>query len=222
MRRRRLAVLLTLGLVVLAVPAAATDVFRDVPTSSPHHDAVGEIADAGVTAGCEDDAYCPERSVRRDQMASFLARGLPRSTFDDGPADLTADTEFTGVPASTTVRATGTSGGTGTVVLQGVVNVYSEQDVSDVCPCEIEAFVFRDGDDAAGPSSWTQLPAEAAAGTGTVSASLPVHWGVQIPAGTTETFRVAVFVNGGAEPAGVQAEASLSSLTAPMGDVPTG
>jgi hypothetical protein len=90
----------------------------------------------------------------------------------------------------------------------------------DDCPCEVEAFIFRDGDDAAGPSSWTQLPAEAAT-SGRVNTSLPVHWAVQIPAGSTETFRVAVFVNG-AEPEGVQAEASLSSLTAPFGDVPTG
>jgi hypothetical protein len=219
-RRRQLALVLTLGLVVLAVPASATDAFRDVPTSSPHHDAVSELSDAGVTAGCDDDRYCPERSVRRDQMASFLSRGLSRSAFNDGVADLTAETGFNGVPASTTVQATGTSGGTGTVVLQGVVNVYSEADVTDECPCEIEAFIFRDGDDADGPSSWTQLPAESAS-NGRVSASLPVHWAVQLPAGTTETFRVAVLVND-AEPAGLQAEASLSSLTAPFGDVPTG
>jgi hypothetical protein len=220
MRRRKLAVVLTLGLVVLAVPAAATDSFRDVGTTSPHHDAVSEIADAGITEGCEPGRYCPGDAVRRDQMGSFLARGLPRSAFNDGVADLSATSEYTGVPASTTVRTGGTSGGMGTVVLQGVVNVYSDQDVTEECPCEIEAFIFRDGDDAAGPSSWTQLPAEAAS-SGRVNTSLPVHWAVEIPAGTTETFRVAVFVNG-AEPDGVQAEGSLSSLTAPFGDVPRG
>ena len=220
MRRRHLALVLTLGLVVLAVPASATDAFRDVPSSSPHHDAVGELADSGVTAGCAEDEFCPQRSVRRDQMASFLSRGLPRSAFDDGVADLSSANDYAGVPASTTVEATGTSGGTGTVVLQGVVSVYSEADVATDCPCEIEAFIFRDGDDAAGPSSWTQLPAEAAT-SGRVNTSLPVHWAVQIPAGTTETFRVAVFVND-AQPDGVRAEGSLSSLTAPFGDVPTG
>jgi hypothetical protein len=220
MRRRKLTVILTLALVVLAVPASANHSFRDVGTTSPHHDGVADIADAGITAGCDADSYCPGDPVRRDQMGSFLARGLPRSVFDDGVADLSPTSEFTGVPASATVRAGGASGGTQTVVLQGVVNVYSEQDVSEACPCEVEAFVFRDSDDAAGPSSWTQLPAEAAT-SGRVNTSLPVHWGVEIPSGSTETFRVAVFING-AEPEGVQAEASLSSLTAPFGDVPTG
>lgn len=218
MHRRSAAIALTMGLVVLAVPASATDVFSDVSNASPHHDAVRELADAGVTAGCSDDAYCPSDGVRRDQMASFMSRGSSRSTFSDNVAPLDDASEHTGMPASTTVQATGVEGGTGTVLLHGVVNVWADGAV-EACPCEIEAYVFRDSDDATGPSSWSQLPGEAAGDR--TSASLPVQWGVQIPSGTTETFHVAVFVDGAAGQE-LQAEASLTSLVAPMGEVPAG
>jgi outer membrane protein assembly factor BamB len=54
------------------------------PTSSPfpdvrgeHAGAVGAIAAAGIARGCGDGtAYCPDRPVRRDQMAAFLRRAL--------------------------------------------------------------------------------------------------------------------------------------------------
>lgn len=69
--------LLALGvLVVLAVPAAgwASDAFGDVPEGNVHHDAIGAIADAGVTQGCTAGRYCPDRAVQRDAMGSFMAR----------------------------------------------------------------------------------------------------------------------------------------------------
>lgn len=218
--RRRLTVIALLGLLAVAVPAAASDSFRDVGTDSPHHDAVGELAESGITAGCESGRYCPGDDVRRDQMASFLSRGLPRTGFDDGPADLTADSDWAGVPASTQVRTTGSGSGRSTVMLHGTVSVYSEADVSQACPCEVEAFVYRANGDAQGPSSWAQLPAEPTP-NGRVNVSLPVSWAVEVPADERETFRVAVFVNDG-EPDGVVAEGSLAGITAPFGDVPAG
>jgi outer membrane protein assembly factor BamB len=54
------------------------------PTSSPfpdvqgpHAQSVGAVAAAGIARGCGDGtAYCPDRPVRRDQMAAFLRRAL--------------------------------------------------------------------------------------------------------------------------------------------------
>jgi hypothetical protein len=58
--------------------------FRLQPQPSPfsdtagsiHADAIGGIAAAGITLGCGGGRYCPSAPVRRDEMASFLARAL--------------------------------------------------------------------------------------------------------------------------------------------------
>lgn len=216
--RRNAAIALALGLVVLAVPASATDAFRDVPADSVHHDAVNELADSGVTLGCAGGGYCPERPVRRDQMASFLARGLPRGEFNDGPADLVpVEDGMAGVPASTSVRTAGDRGGRSNVMLQGSVTVFSDdENLAEHCPCEVEAFIYRQGG-GQGPSSWAQLPGEVSS-SGRANVALPVSWGVDLASGHDVTFRVAVFVNGAAPVA--TAEGSLAALTAPFGDAP--
>ena len=43
-----------------------------------HEPNINAIADAGVTLGCnpEGTLYCPKDNVKRDQMASFIARAL--------------------------------------------------------------------------------------------------------------------------------------------------
>jgi hypothetical protein len=73
---------LVLGGIVLAAllaPAAwASHQFSDVPNSSPHHNDISAIAGAGITGGCAPGLYCPSQAVQRDQMGSFLARGLGR------------------------------------------------------------------------------------------------------------------------------------------------
>ena len=52
------------------------DRFADV--SGTHAENINAIAQAGVTLGCNSEGtlYCPEEYVRRDQMASFIARAL--------------------------------------------------------------------------------------------------------------------------------------------------
>lgn len=50
--------------------------FTDVGGGNPHAASIGAIAAAGVTLGCGPSLYCPADPVRRDEMASFLARGL--------------------------------------------------------------------------------------------------------------------------------------------------
>jgi hypothetical protein len=206
-------VLAVLATIIVAAPAAATDRFGDVASDSVHHDAVSELSDAGVTAGCADGRYCPRDPVLREQMASFLVRGLPRATTNDSVASLTPDNDFSGAPASVTVQATGTEGGEGMVSLQGTVSVLAEGNLFD-CPCEVEAFIYRDGDNAQGPSMWAQLPGEAT-GSGRAVASVPVSWATTIPSGSTETFRVAVLINDG-EPTEVTAQATLTAITTPL------
>lgn len=60
-----------------AVPKA-TGIFVDVPATAWFAPSVEQIYRDGVTKGCRTDplTYCPGDSVRRDQMASFLARAL--------------------------------------------------------------------------------------------------------------------------------------------------
>lgn len=60
----------------LDLPAATGHHFVDVAVGSTHADAVNALAEEGITAGCTADRYCPRDAVTREQMASFLSRGL--------------------------------------------------------------------------------------------------------------------------------------------------
>ena len=67
----------------LHLPATATDYFSDDESSS-HEADINRLAAAGITTGCGPSAFCPTAVVKRDQMASFLARafGLPATSTD--------------------------------------------------------------------------------------------------------------------------------------------
>jgi peptidoglycan-N-acetylglucosamine deacetylase len=66
--------------------AGPTDRFADVGPGDAHAEAIGAVAEAGITLGCTEDgrSYCPTAAIRRDQMASFLQRTLD---LPDGPDD---------------------------------------------------------------------------------------------------------------------------------------
>ena len=61
----------------LDLAATGTDYFTD-DDGSGHEDNINTIRAAGITEGCDASptSYCPDDPVRRDQMASFLARSL--------------------------------------------------------------------------------------------------------------------------------------------------
>lgn len=59
----------------LDLPAASTDSFVDDETS-PFAADIERLAAAGITKGCAPDHFCPNSTVTRAQMASFLARAL--------------------------------------------------------------------------------------------------------------------------------------------------
>lgn len=198
---------------LLAPAAAATDGFSDVTPGSTHASAIDDLVDSGVTQGCAPDEFCPRANVTREQMASFLSRAAPRSRGSSGVATLSQANGFDGVPTAVTVATTGATGGTSTVTVQGTVSVFAEGNVAS-CPCEVEAFIFRTEDESQGPSSWAQLPGEST-GSGSAVTSLPVAWTVEVPSGTEQEFRVAVFLNDGS-PGDARAEATLSATTNAM------
>jgi hypothetical protein len=74
-RRRVVAVAIALAAPILA-PAVALAVisFSDVPPSHYFYADVQAIAEKGVTLGCGNGKFCPDRYVTRGQMAAFLNR----------------------------------------------------------------------------------------------------------------------------------------------------
>lgn len=58
----------------LALPASPTTRFDDVSAGGAHGQAIGALAAAGITAGCDADHFCPREPVTRAQMARFLHR----------------------------------------------------------------------------------------------------------------------------------------------------
>lgn len=106
-------------LAALAAPAAwATHTFGDVPTASPHHTDVTNVADAGITSGCAPGLYCPDQFVRRDQMASFLGRGLGRLASEQVDFATSVPNLTTTTVGNVTVVAPGVAGGQQLVYLQ--------------------------------------------------------------------------------------------------------
>ena len=88
--RAQMATFLKRAFELAAAPVAG---FADVSGGS-HADNIDALAAAGVTVGCNRDPlqYCPDRSVTRAQMASFLARAL-------GIIELPASVRFTAIDA---------------------------------------------------------------------------------------------------------------------------
>lgn len=82
------AVALLLGMIAAAAvltgaPAAAqTSGYVDV-SDGAHAEAIAAITEAGIAEGCTEERYCPMEEVRRDQMASFLARARGLEAVDD-------------------------------------------------------------------------------------------------------------------------------------------
>ncbi len=59
----------------LDLPPATRDWFSD-DGGTQHQADINRVAEAGITGGCGSGRFCPKALVTREQMASFLARGL--------------------------------------------------------------------------------------------------------------------------------------------------
>jgi hypothetical protein len=68
-------------------PATAIPYFPDT-VGSPFQDDIDRLAEQGIVGGFEDGTYRPSADVRRDQMASFIARGLDFAITEGLVADL--------------------------------------------------------------------------------------------------------------------------------------
>lgn len=92
--------------------APGPDIFTD-DDASVHQDAINSLAAIGATRGCNppaDDHFCPGASLRRDQMATMLARALSYSGHlrlgwghVSGPQSVDLGSVFVAESASTTV-----------------------------------------------------------------------------------------------------------------------
>jgi ELWxxDGT repeat protein len=71
--------------------------FEDVPTTFWAWSSVEAIAAAGITLGCEEGLYCPDRILTRAETGVFLGRALHGPGFTPPPA---TGTRFADVPAS--------------------------------------------------------------------------------------------------------------------------
>jgi hypothetical protein len=132
--------LVALAALVVALPTAwASHTFGDVLNTSPHHDDVPALAEAGITAGCNppaNTAYCPDAAVRRDQMASFLRRGLGRAAsdaFTASPTPTTYDTPVGAIPITPGLASGARPGAAGFVTVNAQITIYVPSATG--CPC---------------------------------------------------------------------------------------
>lgn len=146
-RRTRLVLAGLAAALAVAVPAAfAAHQFGDVPNTNPHHDDVSGIALAGITTGCNPPAnnlYCPEQAVRRDQMASFLRRGLGRVGYTDFDVAVPPNYDTpVGVVSVTPGMPATTLPGAATFVVGNVQATVYVPDATG-CPCEYIADLWH-------------------------------------------------------------------------------
>jgi S-layer homology domain len=82
-----------------APPPGTGTRFADVPAGAFALDWIEDLADSGVTAGCDPILYCPDRPVTRAQMAVFLLKARHGSAYVPPPAtgvfsDVAASSNF--------------------------------------------------------------------------------------------------------------------------------
>jgi hypothetical protein len=176
--------LVAVAVAVVAIPAGwASNTFIDVPTSSPHHEDVNAILFAGITGGCGPGLYCPADPVRRDQMATFLRRGLGRTVITGTAADLTLTGTFQDITTST-ITTGGAPGHSGVVLATGDFSAFATAGALG----DAVAVEFRIVKDGGGQSSDGVTTVYPAAVMSTASASKT--WYFSVATGVNETFRL--------------------------------
>lgn len=143
-RRKGVAALVVLLVLVLPGIALASHQFADVPTNSTFHDDIDALYGARIGTGCGGGLYCPNSSVTRGQMAAFLNRGLGRIAYADVDGTLEDGTET--AVGQVTVVASNPSGGTMFVEVKGWADIYISDGAG--CPCEVIFWIENEaGDD---------------------------------------------------------------------------
>jgi hypothetical protein len=194
----------------------ASHLFPDVPDSNPHHTTITRIATAGITAGCGgSENYCPSDPVTRDQMATFLHRGLGRAASDwTYTENFAADTDVT--VASLTITPGYASnkipGANGFLKIDGAVTLY--EGVANLCACFVSVRILVDGVDA-GATQYVLLKNDAGAqlSSAAITAVVPVS------ANSSRSVTLVVNEYSGTEE--LTSYASLTALYVPFGSTGT-
>jgi hypothetical protein len=199
---------------VVAVPVAwASHQFGDVPDSNPHHADISAIFNARITAGCNPPAntlYCPDHAVRRDQMASFMRRGLGRVGATQNASAAALTSSFQNL-ATVSIITGGTTGGTGFVLVNGSGSALAIAGAL-TGNNRVEYRIVRD----AGGASATHTALLYPSSPGAPAVNLGVSAAFAVPTGTIQTFRLQGRINFGSGP--IRAEAnSLTALYVPFG-----
>jgi hypothetical protein len=73
----------TLGQALSPIPAcvAGSEIYNDVPASSPFCPFIEELSRRGITGGCAPGLFCPGDPVTRQQMAVFLVKVVASEPF---------------------------------------------------------------------------------------------------------------------------------------------
>ena len=216
-RPRRILVVMSVIMAVGLLPmaAVASDTFSDVPNDSNFHDAINNIAGAGITAGdpAGSDTYQPQKNVNRQQMAAFLSRGLGRVAGTEDSQDYTAD--GTQTIASITVDTGGVTGGTGFVLVTGSATGVSSSDTT--CPCAVGVRV-RNATAGVEPDFWefeevTNTPTYFGFRVGSATQS----WVFEVPTGTTQTFELRATVDMTGASGDITVQGHITAIYVPFG-----
>jgi hypothetical protein len=199
----------------LPMVAVASDTFSDVPNDSNFHDAINNIAGAGITAGdpAGSDTYQPQKNVNRQQMAAFLSRGLGRAAGTQGFQTYLAD--GTQTIASITVDTGGVTGGTGFVLVTGSATGTSTSGTT--CPCAIGVRV-RNATAGEEPSLWEfEEVSNTATYFGLRIGSATQSWVFEVPTGTTQTFELRTTVDMTGASGDLTVQGHITAIYVPFG-----
>jgi hypothetical protein len=215
----RLVLAAALASVIVGVPAAlAIHDFTDVPDANPFHDDIAAIKRAGVTSGktCVQPGtpptYCPDEPITREAMAAFVHRGFGRAAYGHGletPLNAATYTDL----ASLTIRAGGTPGGTGFIVLNAAVTGIITSTTG--CPCMAGFHVAGAGNTS--DQRYVTLDSVTTGGT-TVGFGLntgALTWVIPVATAIDHLFTVKARIFGGT--GSMEAYASLSAEYVPFG-----
>lgn len=186
--------------------AYAAVTFSDVPPAHPFHEAITEVADAGIAGGYPDGTYKPNANVTRQAMAAFLNRGLTRVAYQEGTALDVVDTTDR-VVASVTIEAGAEGSGGGFVVLMADFEI----DPNSTPTTDFLRTIFRIKKAGAGggsPNRYLPWVADDVGGS--------LTWVVPIAAGETATFNLVGGVYTFPNP-GVDMDGTLTALYVPFG-----